>query len=30
VRFVGTKLDPLTLIYLTIRDDAHLIGNNDY
>ncbi len=30
VRFVGTKLDPLTFAYLTLRDDGHLISPNDY
>ena len=30
VRFVGTKLDPLTFAYLTIRDDGHLISPTDY
>ncbi|MCE9562251.1 MAG: DUF1559 domain-containing protein [Planctomycetes bacterium] len=30
VRFVGKKLDPLTLIYLIIRDDGHMIAPNDY
>lgn len=30
VRFVGTKLDPLTFAYLSIRDDGHLISPNDY
>ncbi|QEL19593.1 DUF1559 family PulG-like putative transporter [Limnoglobus roseus] len=29
-RFVGKKLDPLTYVYLTLRDDGHLIGPNDY
>jgi len=30
VRFVGTKLDPLTFAYLTIRDDGHVIDHDDY
>lgn len=30
VRFVGTKLDPLTFAYLTIRDDGHLIQHDDF
>jgi prepilin-type processing-associated H-X9-DG protein len=30
VRFVSPKLDPLTFIYLSIRDDGHLIDPNDY
>jgi|GEM_PF-2454026 len=30
VRFVGTKLDPLTFLHLTVRDDGHLIGPNDF
>ena len=30
VRFVGSKLDPLTFVYLTIRDDGHLISLNDF
>lgn len=30
VRFVSTKLDPLTFAYLTIRDDGHLIASTDY
>lgn len=30
VRFVGTKLDPLTFAYLSIRDDGHLIAASDY
>lgn len=30
VRFVGPKLDPLTFAYLTLRDDGHVIGPNDY
>jgi prepilin-type processing-associated H-X9-DG protein len=30
VRFIGTKLDPLTFVYLTIRDDGHLISPTDY
>ena len=30
VRFVTPKLDPLTLVYLTIRDDGHLIAPTDY
>lgn len=29
-RFVGKRLDPLTFIYLTVRDDGHLIGPDDY
>ncbi|MBN9118114.1 MAG: DUF1559 domain-containing protein [Planctomycetes bacterium] len=30
VRFVGTRLDPLTFAYLTLRDDGHLISPTDY
>ena len=30
VRFVGAKLDPLTFVYLTLRDDGHLISPTDY
>jgi prepilin-type processing-associated H-X9-DG protein len=30
VRFVGKKLDPLTFVFMTIRDDGHLIGPTDY
>lgn len=30
VRFVSTKLDPLTFAYLTLRDDGHAIDTNDY
>lgn len=30
VRFVGPRLDPLTLAYLAIRDDGHLISPTDY
>ncbi|HEY1189318.1 MAG TPA: DUF1559 domain-containing protein [Gemmata sp.] len=30
VRFVGTKLDPLTFAYLTLRDDGHLIDPTDF
>lgn len=30
VRFVGTKLDPLTFAYLTLRDDGHAISLNDF
>jgi prepilin-type processing-associated H-X9-DG protein len=30
VRFVGPKLDPLTLAYLTLRDDGHLIAPTDF
>ncbi|HVX11605.1 MAG TPA: DUF1559 domain-containing protein [Pirellulales bacterium] len=30
VRFVSTKLDPLTFAYLTIRDDAHIIDQSDF
>ncbi|MBN9118112.1 MAG: DUF1559 domain-containing protein [Planctomycetes bacterium] len=30
VRFMGTRLDPLTFAYLTIRDDGHLISPTDY
>jgi prepilin-type processing-associated H-X9-DG protein len=30
VRFVSPKLDPLTLMYLTIRDDGHVISTYDY
>lgn len=30
VRFFGTKLDPLTFAYLTIRDDGHLIEHDDF
>ncbi|WP_020473457.1 DUF1559 family PulG-like putative transporter [Zavarzinella formosa] len=30
VRFVGKKLDPLTFIYLTLRDDGHLLSPTDY
>lgn len=30
VRFMGTRLDPLTFAYLTIRDDGHLIQPEDY
>lgn len=30
VRFIGTKLDPLTFAYLTIRDDGHLIQHDDF
>ena len=30
VRFVSTKLDPLTFAYLTIRDDGHVIEYEDF
>lgn len=30
VRFVGKKLNPLTLAYLTLRDDGHVISSDDY
>lgn len=30
VRFIGTKLDPLTFAYLTIRDDGHLVEHDDF
>lgn len=30
VRFVSTKLDPLTFAYLTIRDDGHIIHHGDF
>jgi prepilin-type processing-associated H-X9-DG protein len=30
VRFVGQNLDPLTFAYLTIRDDGHLIHQDDF
>lgn len=30
VRFVGTRLDPLTFAHLTIRDDGHLIDHDDF
>lgn len=30
VRFVSPKLDPLTLAYLTLRDDGHLVNPNEY
>ena len=30
VRFVGTKLDPLTFLHLTIRDDGHVVAPNDF
>lgn len=30
VRFVGKKLNPLTFAYLTLRDDGHVIGSDDY
>lgn len=30
VRFVGKSLNPLTLAYLTLRDDGHVIGSDDY
>lgn len=30
VRFVSTKLDPLTFAYLTVRDDGHLIEQDDF
>lgn len=30
VRFVGTKLDPLTFAYLTVRDDGHIIEHDDF
>jgi len=30
VRFVGKKFDPLTFMYLTIRDDGHLLAPNDF
>ncbi len=30
VRFTGKKLDPLTLIYLIIRDDGHTLAPTDY
>jgi prepilin-type processing-associated H-X9-DG protein len=30
VRFVGKKLNPLTFAYLTICDDGHVIGSDDY
>lgn len=30
VRFVGTKLDPLTFLHLTIRDDGRLIDPNGF
>lgn len=29
VQFVGEKLDPLTFAYLTVRDDGHLISDDD-
>lgn len=29
VRFVGTKLDPLTFAYLTLRDDGHLLSPDE-
>lgn len=29
-RFVGTGLDPLTFYYLTVRDDGHVIGQDDF
>lgn len=30
VRFVSTKLDPLTFAYLTVRDDGHLVSPTDF
>lgn len=30
VRFVSTKLDPLTFAYLTLRDDGHLVSPTDF
>lgn len=30
VRFIGLRLDPLTFAYLTLRDDGHLIHEDDF
>lgn len=30
VRFAGKNLSPLTLIYLTVRDDGHVLAPGDY